>query len=150
MKIDVPPPFIDARGSIRNLLSVPKSAFYDRDIANDAKIGNVALIKSKRGAVRSNHYHKEDWHYLYVISGRMLYFERAVGEKRIPVGEWVSEGRMIFTRANMEHAVLFLEDSEILSLARNPQTHDKHEADVVRVPFLTREYADALLEEYPF
>lgn len=145
MKCDISPPFVDARGSIQNLFS----SFVETDPVGITTIGNVALIKSRRGAVRSNHWHKEDWHYLYVLSGQMLYFERAVGEKRIPVGEWVSEGRMIYTPANKEHAVLFLADSEILSLARNPQTHDEHEADVVRVPFLTREYADALLEEYP-
>jgi quercetin dioxygenase-like cupin family protein len=127
--------FVDERGSIVNLVS--------------QRIGNVALISSKRGAIRSNHFHKKDWHYLYVLSGRMLYFERGVGEKDFPPGELISKGQMVFTEVNREHAVLFLDDSEILSLARNPQMHDAHEADVVRVPFLSRQYADNLLKEYP-
>jgi dTDP-4-dehydrorhamnose 3,5-epimerase-like enzyme len=135
MNIELTEPFVDERGSIQNLLSSP--------------IGNVALIKSGRGVIRSNHYHKEDWHYLYVLSGRMLYFERDVGLKSTPRPELVSKGQMVLTSAKREHAVLFLEDSEVLSMSRSAQTHDEHEADVVRVPFLSREYADALLEEYP-
>jgi quercetin dioxygenase-like cupin family protein len=127
--------FSDERGTITNLVSVP--------------VGNVSLIRSKRGAIRSNHYHKEDWHYLYVLSGRMLYFEREVGADHVPMARWVSKGGMIFTQANREHAVLFLEDSDVLSMARDSQVHEQHEEDVVRVSFLTREYADKLLKEYP-
>ena len=135
MTVVLPEPFVDDRGSIQNLISVP--------------IGNVALIRSKRGVIRSNHMHKQDWHYLYVLSGRILYFEREVGEKHVPSAKWYSKGSMVFTRPLKEHAVLFLSDSEILSMARNPQTHNEHEEDVVRVSFLSREYADALLKEYP-
>jgi len=127
--------FVDERGSIVNLVS--------------QRIGNVALISSKRGAIRSNHFHKKDWHYLYVLSGRMLYFERDVGTVSIPQPELVSKGQMVLTEANREHAVLFVDDSEVLSMARDSQMHDAHEADVVRVPFLTREYADSCLKEYP-
>ena len=129
------PPFVDERGSIQNLLSTP--------------VGNVALIKSMRGVIRSNHWHRRDWHYLYVLSGRILYFEREVGSRSLPPGIWASKGRMILTRAGREHAVLFLSDSEVLSMSRNAQTHDEHELDVVRVDFLSREYADLLLREYP-
>jgi len=149
MTIDLPDPFVDERGSISNLLSIPKKRLGQDVDPLGLKVGNVALIRSPRGAIRSNHYHREDWHYLYVLSGRMLYFEREVGAEHVPTATWVSKGRRIFTPANREHAVLFLDDSEILSMARNPQTHAEHEADVVRVPFLSREYADALLKEYP-
>jgi dTDP-4-dehydrorhamnose 3,5-epimerase-like enzyme len=133
--VHLPKPFEDERGSILNLRSM--------------RIGNVSLIRSVRGAIRSNHYHKLDWHYLYMLSGRMLYFERDVGSESIPMATWVHEGQMVLTRANTEHAVLFLSDSEVLSMARDMQTHDEHESDVVRVSFLTREYADRLLQEYP-
>ena len=135
LMIRLPKPFVDERGSIQNLLSVP--------------VGNVALIKSKRGAIRSNHFHRKDWHYLYVLSGRVLYFERPIGFKGFPPSIVCGEGSMVFTMPATEHAVLFLADSEVLSMARNPQTHDEHEEDVVRVSFLSREYADALLKEYP-
>jgi dTDP-4-dehydrorhamnose 3,5-epimerase-like enzyme len=133
--VRLPEPFVDERGSILNLRSMA--------------IGNVSLICSKRGSIRSNHYHKNDWHYLYMLKGRMLYFERDVGCDHIPEATWIWEGQMVLTRANMEHAVLFLENSEVLSMARDTQVHKAHEADVVRVNFLTREHADRLLEVYP-
>lgn len=135
MNIDLPAPFIDERGSIQNLVSQP--------------VGNVALIRSPRGAIRSNHYHKNDWHYLYVLSGRLLYFERDMGAQHVPAPTWILKGHMIWTRPEKEHAVLFLANSEVLSMSRQPQTHAEHEADVVRVSFLSREYADTLLKEYP-
>jgi quercetin dioxygenase-like cupin family protein len=125
-------PFVDERGLILNLVSLP--------------VGNVSIIRSKYGAIRSNHYHKEDWHYLYMLSGQMLYFEREVGDRVLHDPIRVSAGQLIWTAANIEHAVLFLDDSEVLSMARDAQTHEEHEADVVRVSMLDRETADKWLK----
>lgn len=149
MRVELPEPFVDERGSIQNVLSVVRTARKLGPGETGGTIGNVALIRSPRGAIRSNHYHKEDWHFLYMVSGRMLYFVRDVGMKSFPPGELVDEGQMVFTPVCREHAVLFLSDSVLLSMARDAQTHEKHEADVVRVSYLSREYADELLKVYP-
>ena len=46
-------PFINDAGVIQNILNT--------------NINGASIITSKKGAVRSNHYHKEDWHYLFDI-----------------------------------------------------------------------------------
>ena len=119
--------FKDARGVITNLLLTP--------------ITSVAEITSRKGTVRANHVHKTDWHYAYVCTGKVLYFEREVGGKEIPEPQKFGPGQMFFTPPNREHAMLFAEDTTIFTFAKNVRTHDNHEADLVRVEFITPEIA---------
>lgn len=94
---------------------------------------SAALISSKKGSVRANHYHKCDWHYCYMISGSMEYFERPAGGSEEPHRLVVKAGQLIFTPPQVEHAMRFLEDTVWLTLSRNPRDQDAYEADVVRV-----------------
>ena len=123
-EVPLDPPFVDARGSIQNILLSP--------------ITSVAIITSKSGSVRSNHFHKTDWHYLYVISGSMEYYERQVDMDprlvdRLPL--LVKTGQMVFTPPMHIHKTVFLEDTVLLSLAKNVRDHEHHEEDVIRVEF---------------
>jgi quercetin dioxygenase-like cupin family protein len=115
--------FIDNRGEIVNLLLT--------------SITSVARITSKAGTVRANHFHKTDWHYAYVESGEILYFERPIGDSQVPAPHIYSPGEMFFTRPNVEHAMLFSKDTVFFTFAKNERSHDTHEADLVRVPFIT-------------
>lgn len=129
---------------------VPEGAVFENDsgvIRNllFQSVRSVALIESPRGAIRSNHYHKTDWHYLYVLSGQVLYFDRPKGAERTRVPEVFRAGQMFFTPPNVEHAVVFLEDTRLVSLAKNARTHREHEADMVRVDFVSREMADRFM-----
>ena len=63
--VDLALPFTDERGYIQPLVDFP--------------IGSVLVISSKSGSIRGNHYHKEDFHYSYLASGRMLYYHRPAG-----------------------------------------------------------------------
>ncbi len=119
--------FRDERGVISNLLLTP--------------ITSVARIESKRGTVRANHYHKSDWHYAYVVSGKVLYFEREIGADKIGDPQEFGPGQMFFTPPMREHAMLFAEDSVILTFAKNVRSHDNHEADLMRVQYVTPEIA---------
>ena len=122
--------FRDDRGEIVNVLLTP--------------ITSVARITSKAGSVRANHYHKTDWHYAIVESGQVLYFERHIGATDVPEPSVFNPGQMFFTRPNVEHAMLFSVDSVIYTFAKNVRSHDNHEADLVRVPFVSRE----IIERY--
>lgn len=109
--------FQDDRGIIFNILNRPITA--------------VALIESRQGAERSNHWHKTDWHYLYVLSGEMLYSERPVDGSTPPNEFKVRAGRMVFTAPGMIHRTIFLQDTVLLSLG-NYIDHDK---DTVKCNF---------------
>ena len=116
-------PFIDDRGSIQNLL-------------NTAMHG-AAIITSKAGSVRSNHWHKTDWHYLYVLSGSMEYYERPTDPKASFHAEpiIVKAGQMVFTPPDMIHKTVFLEDTILLSFSKRNRDHVSHEEDVIRENF---------------
>ncbi len=103
---------IDERGEIRN-----------------AK--NVAVIFSARGTVRSNHYHREGWHYLHVLGGWMRYRERPVGGGEETVKD-IYPGGVVFTGPNVEHRTEFLEDTLMVSYA-GKQGGDEYDADTVKI-----------------
>ena len=117
--------FADDRGEIRNLLL---SSFT-----------SVARISSKAGSVRANHYHLTDWHYAFVESGTVLYFERPIGDDHVAEPAKYLSGTMFFTPPLVEHAMVFPEDTVIYTFAKNKRSHAEHEADVKRVNFITPE-----------
>lgn len=117
--VDLPPAFADARGEILPLV--------------DAQMKSCVLISSKRGSVRANHYHRTDWHYCYVVSGRIEYYHRPVGSSEAPQHISVAQGQMFFTGPMIEHAMVFPEDTVFLTFGRNSRAQEVYEADVVRV-----------------
>ena len=111
-------PFADVRGSIQPLVEM--------------MMRSAALITSKKGTTRGNHYHKTDWHYCYMLSGAMEYYERPVGGVEKPMRLIVKTGQMVFTPPMVEHAMKFREDTTWLTLSRNPRDQKSYEADIIR------------------
>lgn len=118
-KVELEPPHVDARGSIQSLVNLPMK--------------NISLITSAKGSVRSNHYHKTDWHYIYMLSGSCDYYYRPTGSNEPLKCIRATKGDMIFTPPMEDHATVFLEDSSFLAMSRNPRDQESYEADVERV-----------------
>lgn len=112
-------PFVDARGTIQNLILKPCTS--------------VAVIHSSARTLRANHYHRTDWHYAYVVSGEVLYFERPVGSAEAPKPRRFGPGKMFFTPPMVEHCMAFPVETVIVTMAKNVRSHESHESDVVRV-----------------
>ena len=119
--VPLDPSFIDERGYIQNLINSP--------------INGAAIITSKKGSERSNHYHKEDFHYLYVLSGLMEYYERNIDKAFSGKPLIIEAGQMVFTPPMKVHKTIFLQDTVLISLSKRNRDHDSHEEDVVRVQF---------------
>ena len=117
--VDLPAPFVDGRGAIQPLVDEP--------------LGSAQMISCKKGSVRGNHHHRSDWHYCYVVSGRIEYYWRPAGSSESPRHTLVEAGQMFFTPAMTDHAMLFPEDTTFLNLARNPRDQHSYEEDIVRV-----------------
>jgi dTDP-4-dehydrorhamnose 3,5-epimerase-like enzyme len=128
------PPYEDARGRIQNLVLKP--------------VTSTAVIASRPGTVRANHYHKTDWHYSYVVSGRVLYFERDVGDSTIPEPKSYGPGVMFFTPPMREHCMVFPEETVFFTMAKNVRSHESHESDVVRVDFVSADVLAEVLRKY--
>ena len=120
--VKLPEPHVDERGSIQSLVNFPMK--------------NLSLISSKKGTVRSNHYHKTDWHYMYVLSGKFDYYYRPTGTDKKPDVITVTAGEMVFTPPMEDHATVFLEDTDLLAMSRNPRDQESYEVDVCRVTLI--------------
>ena len=118
-RVSLPPPHVDDRGFIQSLLNFPMK--------------NLSLITSKKGSVRSNHYHLTDWHYMYVLKGSFDYHYRQTGSGEKPAVISVNVGEMVFTPPMEDHATVFTDDTELLVMSRNPRDQATYEADVRRV-----------------
>ncbi len=118
-RVELEPSHADARGSIQCLVNFPMK--------------NVSLITSAKGTVRSNHYHLQDWHYMYVLSGSFDYYFRPTGSTEAPEKIHVVAGEMVFTPPMEDHATVFLEDTQLLALSRKPRDQEAYEHDVRRI-----------------
>lgn len=123
IRISLPSPFLDERGCLQNLLDTP--------------INSVIYVTSTLGAIRANHYHRDDWHYAYLISGEMVYYHRVVGDTEPPKEVNVKPGDMIYTPPMVEHAMKFLTDSTFIAFGGRPRDQESYEADLVRVTLIS-------------
>ena len=117
--VELEPPHSDDRGKIQSLVNFPMK--------------NLSLISSKKGVVRSNHYHLTDWHYMYVLSGSFDYYFRPTNSGEELQCVQVKAGEMIFTPPMEDHATVFLEDCDLLAISRNPRDQEAYEEDVRRI-----------------
>ncbi len=113
-------PFIDARGKIQNLI--------------DFSFNSAAVITCVKGAVRGNHYHKTDYHYCWLQSGRMRYYQRPVGSREKPKSWLIEAGQLYYTPPMHEHAMHFLEESVFFVFSRNNREMANYDADTVHFP----------------
>ena len=116
--VDLEKPFVDNRGSIQPLV--------------DILMKSAVMIHSKAGSLRANHYHKTDWHYCYVINGKINYYHREFNSEAEPELLVVEKGSMVFTPPLIEHCMKFPEDTLFLTLSRNSRDQETYESDVVR------------------
>ena len=97
------PAFEDERGMIANILEEP--------------ISHVALITSKKGSIRANHYHPKQIQYIYLISGSYESASKNLDQEDSQVEKViVKPGDLIITPPMIAHAMRFLEDSVMLNL----------------------------------
>lgn len=100
---NIKPQIVDERGMIANILEEP--------------IEHVAIITSKSGSVRGNHYHPNQTQYVYLISGKYENLSKDLNDKNPQTESTVIEaGDLVITMPMVAHAMKFLEDSVLLNL----------------------------------
>ena len=115
--IKIPQTFTDGRGTIMNIA--------------DGSLGDVAFITSLSGSIRANHFHKQDWHLTFLITGGMNYewqdSKREKGKKLTIV----TSGQLIFTPSNTPHKMTFTQDSTFIAISRLNRSHEEYSADTI-------------------
>ncbi|MBI2126639.1 MAG: hypothetical protein HYU02_04920 [Thaumarchaeota archaeon] len=113
--VNVKPSFKDDRGVIINILEEP--------------INSAVLITCEKGAIRANHYHKEDSHWSYMIIGKMEYYEKKQGKLEKAI---VKAGQMVYSAPGVPHAMKFLEPSIFLALTTRKRLGGKYDEDTIK------------------
>jgi dTDP-4-dehydrorhamnose 3,5-epimerase-like enzyme len=114
----LPIAFQDARGEII-------------DVLQKQPIEYATIIHSRKDAVRANHYHKETWQWLYVLSGKLRAVSQLPGEK--PTEAILVPNDLILSVPNESHAFEALEDTTFLVLTRGPRGGEDYEKDTFRL-----------------
>lgn len=123
----------DERGSILSIVDEP--------------VENVSIITSNPGSLRSNHWHHKDFHFMYILEGEIDYFYEDAETKEIKYLK-VKAGDNIFTPDNELHATYFPVKTVMVVSSKFPRNQETYEADTVRVPLLTKENLQEMLDKY--
>ena len=112
----IEPAFEDERGVISNILEEP--------------ISHIAIITSKKGAVRANHYHPDQAQNAYLISGRYQSVSKNLKNKNAEIErQIIKPGHLVITPPMIAHAWNVLEDSVMLNLTtgrRDSKNYEEH------------------------
>jgi len=105
----------DNRGSIESII--------------EEKTNNISIITCNSKTIRSNHSHKKDWHYMYVLEGVMEYFFVIKNETYFMR---IKKGENVFTPPRELHATYFPVKTVLLVSSKNPRDRKTYEKDTVR------------------
>ena len=105
----------DRRGSILSIV--------------DQQVKNVSIITCLPKTIRSNHSHKKDWHYMYVLEGIMEYFF-VIKNKTYFMR--IKKGENVFTPPKELHATYFPIKTVLLVSSKNPRDKKTYEKDTIR------------------
>lgn len=101
------------------------------DLIEDQNINAITLITFTKGAVRANHYHKLTTQWNYLLKGKIkLVVQVGDGE----VKEHILEpGDLVSTAPMEKHALVGIEDSDLLVFTAGPRGGKEYESDTFRL-----------------
>ena len=104
-------PYTDKRGEIKNYKL-------------KEKINLIATITSKKGSMRSNHYHPAQQQKCLLIKGEYISIYKDLLENNSnKITHLVKPGDLIFTEPNVAHTMVFTKDSTFLNLVTGEREH---------------------------
>jgi len=113
----------------------------------DDHIQNVSIIECNAGVIRSNHYHKFDYHFMYVLEGEIDYFYKDIVRTDVNYFK-VKRGDIIFT-PNMEiHSTFFPTRTKLIVSSKMPRDQKTYENDTVRVDFINNDNLKFMIDKY--
>ena len=121
-KWHIDPAVKDIRGAITNVF--------------EGRIEHIALITSKKGTVRANHYHKQDHQYIYLVSGAFESHSVDIRDTKKRQVLEIKPGDIVETPALIAHAQKFTEDSVFLALTTRQREQGKYEEDTIAYPVI--------------
>lgn len=104
------------------------------DIFYKHPVDHVAIINSKKGVFRGDHYHKFTTQHMYMSRGSLRYYYRKVNEENDKVKSVVvKQGEMVTTPPNEVHALEILENNQFIVFSEGKRGGKDYESDTYRV-----------------
>jgi dTDP-4-dehydrorhamnose 3,5-epimerase-like enzyme len=103
---------------------------------SDLNMKSASIIYTKKNQWRANHYHKQDWHFIYVTKGSFEYYFRKTNSSGKIKKIIVNVGQVLFTGNMIDHAMYYTTETEILVLSKNSRDRKTYEDDTVRIDFM--------------
>jgi quercetin dioxygenase-like cupin family protein len=101
------------------------------DLVENQNINAITFISFTEGAVRANHYHKQTTQWNYVTKGKVKLVTQ-MGEEAIK--EIILEkGDLAVTVPMEKHALVGLEEAEMLVFTEGPRGGKEYESDTFRL-----------------
>ncbi len=101
------------------------------DLLQDETINAVTIISFVKGAVRANHYHKETYQWNYVVSGTIKIVTQLEGQGKVET--IMNRGDFVLTVPNESHALMAVDQAELLVLTKGPRGGTNYENDTFRL-----------------
>jgi quercetin dioxygenase-like cupin family protein len=111
IKVPLDAPFVDERGIIQNIWL--------------GQCGSVTIITSKAGSIRASHWHENDWHSSYIVSGKIKYTESDINGENKKEYEFLA-GTSFFSPPNRWHKMEFLEDTVFITMNGIVKNHESY------------------------
>ena len=111
--------FKDKRGTITDI-------FYKE------KINHVAIIKSKKGARRGDHYHKKTTQFMYITKGKLEYWYKKLNSKSKAKMKILKPGDLVKTPPLEMHALKMLSSNEFIVFTVGKRGGKDYESDTYR------------------
>ena len=119
LKYKVGKTFKDKRGWLKKILN--------------GNFSSCIEVYSKKNSIRANHYHKKDKHFIYIISGEILYFYRNRKKNAKTKFKLMKKNDLFFTPAMQEHMTYFTKNTHFLAFSTRKRTQFDYEKDLIRV-----------------
>ncbi|MSS74266.1 hypothetical protein EXS72_01360 [Candidatus Pacearchaeota archaeon] len=103
------------------------------DIFYKSGIEHVAIITSKKGVRRGDHYHKETTQHMLMTKGSLIYVYRPVDKSQPVKYILAKEGQLVSTPPFEMHTLLFPEDNEFIVFSSGIRGGQDYEKDTYRI-----------------
>jgi len=123
----------------KDLIELPENHSDERGFIQplcDLEMKSASLLYSKKNTWRANHYHKSDWHFIYVLEGGFDYYYRKTNSNEKIGKKTVKKNQLLYTGPLVDHAMLYTEETKLLVVSKNPRDQKTYEEDTVRIDFM--------------
>jgi quercetin dioxygenase-like cupin family protein len=109
---------------------------YRSNIILDNKhINNITFISLDSNAIIEKHYHKENYHYILVTRGKLLYYEKPVLSNQGVYFEQIKAGSLLYVGPMLEHQLTCDERTDFYMFSNKGLTDELIDRDVYPISY---------------